>query len=192
MIIFIFIIIIYITMISNFTYFLYNNNLNDYMNCYSTFLMTRKDLKDNILNHRMNLLINYYTNEEKLEQINRQKLIQYYISSYKDNYIKPSLDIDANDNNNNNNNDDNNNDVDVEDHYKYMFVNTKPKPPVIDYDEIDKEYALKLELEEEEKQREKEIQLENDYDDYYDDDENYDILNDDFSDEDNIEYDYSY
>ncbi len=183
-------------MISNFTYFLYNNNLNDYMNCYSTFLMTRKDLKDNVLNHRMNLLINYYTNEEKLEQINRQKLIQYYISSYKDDYIKPSLDIDANNNNNNNNNDDNNNDnnndVDVEDHYKYMFVNTKPKPPVIDYDEIDKEYALKLELEEEEKQREKEIQLENDYDDYYDDDENYDILNDDFSDEDNIEYDYGY
>jgi hypothetical protein len=40
--------------------------------------MTRKDLKDNVLNHRMNLLINYYTNEEKLEQINRQKLIQYY------------------------------------------------------------------------------------------------------------------
>ena len=183
-------------MISNFTYFLYNNNLNDYMNCYSTFLMTRKDLKDNVLNHRMNLLINYYTNEEKLEQINRQKLIQYYISSYKDDYIKPSLDIDANNNNNNNNNNDNdnnaNNDVDVEDHYKYMFVNTKPKPPVIDYDEIDKEYALKLELEEEEKQREKEIQLENDYDDYYDDDENYDILNDDFSDEDNIEYDYGY
>ncbi len=47
------------------------------MNCYSTFLMTRKDLKDNVLNHRMNLLINYYTNEEKLEQINRQKLIQF-------------------------------------------------------------------------------------------------------------------
>ena len=179
-------------MISNFTYFLYNNNLNDYMNCYSTFLMTRKDLKDNVLNHRMNLLINYYTNEEKLEQINRQKLIQYYISSYKDNYIKPSLDIDANNNNDNNNDNNDNNDVDVEDHYKYMFVNTKPKPPVIDYDEIDKEYALKLELEEEEKQREKEIQLENDYDDYYDDDENYDILNDDFSDEDNIEYDYGY
>ena len=179
-------------MISNFTYFLYNNNLNDYMNCYSTFLMTQKDLKDNVLNHRMNLLINYYTNLEKLDKINRSKLIQYYISSYKDDYIKPSLDIDNNkiDSNKIDGNDDNDdNDDEIDDHYKYMFVNTKPKQPIIDYDEIDREYALKLQLEEEEKQREKEIQIENNYDDYYDDDENYDILNDEISDEENFEYD---
>ena len=161
--------------------------------------MTRKDLKDNVLNHRMNLLINHYINQEKLQEINRYKLIQYYISSYKDDYIKPSLEInnddnknDKNDKNNNDDKNDKNNDDDIEDHYKYMFINTKPQPPVIDYDEIDKEYALKLELEEEEKQREKEIQIENDYDEYYDDDENYDVLNDDFSDEDNFEYDCYY
>ena len=177
-------------MISNFTYFLYNNNLNDYMNCYSTFLMTRKDLKDNVLNHRMNFLINYYIDQEKLEPITKNKLIQYYISSYKDDYIKPSLEINENNDNNNDNNE--NDDNEIDDHYKYMFVNTKPKQPVIDYDEIDKEYALKLQLEEEEKQREKEIQQENDYDDYYDDDENYDILNDEFSDEDNIDYECYY
>jgi hypothetical protein len=161
--------------------------------------MTRKDLKDNVLNHRMNLLINHYISQEKLQEINRHKLIQYYISSYKDDYIKPTLDIDANGNANGNvngnvngKNEENNDNCDIEDHYKYMFVNTKPKPPVIDYDEIDREYALNLELEEEEKQREKEIQIENDFDEYYDDDENYDILNDDFSDEDNYEYDCNY
>jgi hypothetical protein len=154
--------------------------------------MTQKDLKDNVLNHRMNLLINYYTNLEKLDKINRSKLIQYYISSYKDDYIKPSLDIDNNkiDSNKIDGNDDNDdNDDEIDDHYKYMFVNTKPKQPIIDYDEIDREYALKLQLEEEEKQREKEIQIENNYDDYYDDDENYDILNDEISDEENFEYD---
>ena len=181
-------------MISNFTYFLYNNNLNDYMNCYSTFLMTRKDLKDNVLNHRMNFLINYYINQEKLEPITKNKLIRYYISSYKDDYIKPSLEINENNKNENNDKNENNenDDDEIDDHYKYMFVNTKPKQPIIDYDEIDKEYALKLQLEEEEKQREKEIQQENDYDDYYDDDENYDILNDELSDEDNIDYECYY
>ena len=75
-------------MISNFTYFLYTNELNDYLNCYSTFLMTRKDLKNNILNHRMNFLINYYISQEKIENIQKYKLIQYYISGYKDDYIK--------------------------------------------------------------------------------------------------------
>ena len=46
-------------MLNNFVYYLYENNLNDYLNCYSTFLMTNKNLRDNILNHRMNFLINY-------------------------------------------------------------------------------------------------------------------------------------
>jgi hypothetical protein len=206
-------------MISNFTYFLYNNDAQDYLNCYSTFLMTRKDLKENILNHRMNFMINYYISQQKLESIQKHKLIQYYINSYKDNYINKSVrirngncnvnvnvnnDVNVNVNNDVNgnvNNDINNDDVnsnvnnainnsnindvndddvndddDIDDHYKYMFVNTKPKAEIIDYDELDKEYALKLELEEDEKRREKEIQLENDYDDYNNDDDNYDIV----------------
>ena len=68
-------------MINNFAYFLYNNNLSDYLNCYSTFIMTRKDLKNNILNHRMNLLINCYTYQENQK---KYKLIEYYIRYYKE------------------------------------------------------------------------------------------------------------
>ena len=49
--------------------------------------MTRKDLKDNILNHRMNFLINYYISQEKFNAIHKYKLIQTYIYSYKDNYL---------------------------------------------------------------------------------------------------------
>jgi len=153
-------------MISNFTYFLYTNELNDYLNCYSTFLMTRKDLKTNILNHRMNFLINYYISQEKLENIQKYKLIQYYISGYKDDYIKE--DNDGNDQAIIKEEDE----EEIDDHYKYIFVNTKPKNE-IDYDELDKKYALKLELEEEEKIREKEIKMENE--DNYEDD-TYDIV----------------
>jgi len=157
-------------MINNFAYFLYNNNLSDYLNCYSTFIMTRKDLKNNILNHRMNLLINYYTNQEKLK---KYKLIEYYIRYYKDDYllskenkIKTFREEEENPEQR---------DEDVEDHYKYMFINPKQKPE-IDYDELDKIYELKLLKEVEEKQREKEIILENDY---YEDYEDYEYYNSD-------------
>ena len=47
-------------MLFNFFDFLHNNDLKDYMNCYSSFILTNKNLKNNVLNHRMNLLINYY------------------------------------------------------------------------------------------------------------------------------------
>lgn len=153
-------------MINNFAYFLYNNNFSDYLNCYSTFIMTRKDLKNNILNHRMNLLINCYTNEEKQK---KYKLIEYYIRYYKDNYLL------SNDNKITFKEDEENpeqRNEDIEDHYKYMFINPPPKPE-IDYDELDKIYELKLLKEEEEKQREKEIILENDYNDDYEDYEYY-------------------
>jgi hypothetical protein len=128
--------------------------------------MTRKDLKNNILNHRMNLLINCYTNEEKQK---KYKLIEYYIRYYKDNYLL------SNDNKITFKEDEENpeqRDEDIEDHYKYMFINPPPKPE-IDYDELDKIYELKLLKEEEEKQREKEIILENDYNDDYEDYEYY-------------------
>jgi len=177
-------------MISNFSYFLYNNDLQDYLNCYSTFLMTRKDLKDNILNHRMNFLINYYISQEKFNAIHKYKLIQTYLYSYKDNYLK-KLKNETKDEIKDETKDEINYDDDLDDHYKYMFMNTKPKVPVIDYDELDKEYILKLELEEEEKKREKEIQAENDYDDYYynNDDENYDVI-EDYSEEEVFDDDY--
>ena len=167
-------------MINNFTYFLYNNNLTDYLNCYSSFIMTRKDLRNNILNHRMNLLINCYTNQEKQK---KYKLIEYYIRSYKDNYLIENNKFEMKELKNNDMDENpEQRDEDVEDHYKYMFINPKPKPE-IDYDEIDKNYELKLLKEEEEKQREKEIILENDHNDDYEDYEYYN--SDDYDDVDN-------
>jgi hypothetical protein len=156
-------------MINNFTYFLYNNDISDYLNCYSTFIMTRKDLRNNILNHRMNLLINCYSNHEKQK---KYKLIENYIHSYKDDYLSRSFNLNEEEKEKEKPENPEQRDEDVEDHYKYMFINPKPKPE-IDYDEIDRNYELKLLKEEEEKQREKEIILENDYNDDYDDYEYY-------------------
>ena len=171
-------------MINNFTYFLYNNNLSDYLNCHSTFIMTRKDLKNNILNHRMNLLINCYTNNEKQK---KYKLIEHYMRSYDDKYLSKSKSLSLNEENEKKEEENpEKRDEDVEDHYRYMFINPKPKPE-IDYEELDKLYQLKLDMEEEEKQREKEILLENShYDDYYDD---YDYNSDNDIVDDN-EYDF--
>ena len=169
-------------MINNFTYFLYNNDISDYLNCYSTFIMTRKDLRNNILNHRMNLLINCYSNHEKQK---KYKLIENYINSYKDNYLSRSLHEEEKEQKEKEQPEQR--DEDVEDHYKYMFINPKPEPkPEINYDEIDKKYELKLLKEEEEKQREKEIILENDYYDEYDD---YEYYNSDDYDEYENDYD---
>ena len=176
-------------MINNFSYFLYDNNLNDYLNCYSTFLMTNKALKTNILNHRMNFLINYYIQENN-NKIKKYKLIEYYIRSYKDEYLKKTIDYNLIDDDKNvNPNEEEKRDDDIEDHYKNMFINPPPKPE-IDYDEIDRIYVLNLEKEEREKEREKEIILENEYDenyDSYDIYENYDD-NDDY--ENNSDDDY--
>ena len=166
-------------MINNFTYFLYNNDISDYLNCYSTFIMTRKDLRNNILNHRMNLLINYYSNHEKQK---KYKLIENYIHSYKDDYLSRSFKLNEEEKEKEKPENPEQRDEDVEDHYKYMFINPKPKPE-IDYDEIDRNYELKLLKEEEEKQREKEIILENDYNDDYEDYEYYN--SDDYDDYEN-------
>jgi hypothetical protein len=145
--------------------------MNDYLNCYSTFMMTNENLRNNILNHRMNFLINYYVEQNKQIE-NRNKLLEYYLRSYKDDYLVPNQIekhsiID----------DPEKRDDDVEDHYKYMFINPPPKP-TIDYDELDKQYALKLQLEEEEKAKEKEKNdIYYEYSDEYDDYE-YDLDND--------------
>ena len=164
-------------MLNNFQYFLYNNDLNDYLNCYSTFLMTRKDLKDNILNHRMNFLINYYVNQ--VNTYSKHKLMESYMRSYKDNYLNTTSNIvKINDDNYIEKRDD-----DVEDHYKYMFINPPPKPE-IDYEELDRQYLLKLESEEIEKNNDA-------YDDTYDDYDDYDDCNDCNDDYyENIEDDY--
>ena len=175
-------------MINNFTYFLYNNDLTDYLNCYSTFIMTRKDLKNNILNHRMNLLINCYTNNEKLK---KYKLIEYYIRSYKDNYQQSLISLNEETNEKKEEENPEQRDEEVEVHYKSIInPNFNPNPkPIIDYDEQDRLYELKLQKEQEEKQRDIEIALENDYYNDYNDDYN----NDDYeyynTDDDYDEYD---
>ena len=175
-------------MINNFTYFLYNNNLTDYLNCYSTFIMTRKDLKNNILNHRMNLLINCYTNNEKLK---KYKLIEYYIRSYKDNYQESIISLNGEETEKKEEENPEQREEEIEVHYKSIInPNFNPKPKkIIDYDEQDKLYELKLQKEEEEKKREIEIALENDYYNDYNDDYN----NDDYeyynTDDDYDEYD---
>ena len=199
-------------MINNFSYFLYENNLTDYLNCYSTFLMTHKDLKNNILNHRMNFLINYYI-QEKNCKMKKYKLIEYYIRSYKDDYLKKTIEYKTENGNDNENENENGNengnknknenpndedeielrDEDVEDHYKYMFINP-PRKAEIDYDDIDRIYELKIEEEERLKEREKEIILENEYEDNYD---SYDIYenyedNDYYSDDDYFEINEEY
>lgn len=173
-------------MLNSFHYFLYNNDLNDYLNCYSTFLMTKKDLKHNILNHRMNFLINYYINQNN-NSIKKYKLIEYYTRAYKDNYLKNDTTklIEKEDNV-----DDyiEKRDDDVEDHYRYMFINPPPKEE-IDYDELDRQYLLKLELEEKEKYEmenyDEYVDYEDDYIDDYDDiydelDDTYDELDDEY------------
>ena len=179
-------------MINNFSYFLYNNNLTDYLNCYSTFIMTRKDLKNNILNHRMNFLINYYIQENNYK-IKKYKLIEYYIRSYKDDYNKKLIENEPDIKNENPKNNEECRDDDVEDHYKYMFINPPPKEE-INYDEIDRIYELKIEEEERLKEREKEIILENEYEDNYDSydiNENYED-NDYYSDDDYFEINEEY
>lgn len=176
-------------MINNFSYFLYNNELKDYLNCYSNFLMTKKDLKNNILNHRMNFLINYYIQQNN-NKLNKYKLIEYYMRSYKDDYLKKPIEkpiekiIDD---------EIEKRDDDIEEHYKYMFINPPPKPE-IDYDEIDRIYLLNLEKEEIEKEREKEILLENEYDDYYDNYETNEYYDDNeyYSDDDYFEINEDY
>jgi len=175
-------------MINNFTYFLYNNDLTDYLNCYSTFIMTRKDLKNNILNHRMNLLINCYTNNEKLK---KYKLIEYYCRSYKDNYKQSLISLNEEANEKKEEENPEQRDEEVEVHYRSIInPNFNPNPkPIIDYDEQDRLYEMKLQKEEEEKQRDIEIALENDYYNDYNDDYN----NDDYeyynTDDDYDEYD---
>lgn len=150
-------------MLVDFFQYLYtinNNDVAEYFNCYTTFLLTQKDLKDNVLHHRMKLLINYYV-KDKITNKNKMEYYYYYLNNHKDNYFnkpmlkdEPMIEI----------KDDDKVDLydDVKDHYKFI---TTPNPPkeIIDYDELDKKYYL----EEEEK-----LNTENDCgdDDYYDDD----------------------
>lgn len=169
-------------------YSLPNNGVGDYLNCYSTFLMSRKDLRDNVLKHRMNLLIDIYMNSID-KKINKYDYYNYYLANYNDKYLDRELianckkDLDTYDITQDF-------DSDVRDHYRFM-ITKNPSEPVIDYDEIDERFYEEELLKEKEKEEMTEIKSYDDYDDDYDYDyyddyyDDYDYNNDDFDD---IEY----
>lgn len=146
-------------MLFDFFNYLHNNDLGDYLNCYSTFLISRKELKKRILNIRKNILIDTYI---KINNNNKFYYNYYYINNYYDefmdkplieNHYKPIISEDD----------------DIDDHYKLMFIRN-PEKKIIDYDELDKKYM------EEELKKEEEKYYDNltdtEEEDYYDDEEN--------------------
>jgi len=151
-------------MLFDFFNYLNNNDLGDYLDCYSTFLISRKDLKKNILNIRMNVLIDTYL---KLEKKNKFDYYYYYLSNFKDDYMnKPLLvyDFDKKD-------EFEGYDDDVKDHYKFMI--TKNPEEVIDYDELDRKFLEEEQAREDEKEFDKIIDLDEEEEDYYDDSDDY-------------------
>ena len=110
-----------------------SNNVNDYFNCYSSFIMSRKDLRDNVLNHRMNFLVSYYIDQNN--KTDKNKLIEYYSKNYKDNYPTDTLNIQQH---NFTPEPEEKRDDDVEMHYKNMF--TIPPPPKEEDEKSEEEY----------------------------------------------------
>lgn len=171
----------------NYLYSTHSNGMSDYLDGYSTFLMTNKDLKDNVLYLRMNVLINAYLNNKRIG--NKSDYYSYYMSNFKDDYLTKvfiknlhkSIDTKATVYDF---------DADVIDHYRFMT--TKPPPePEIDYDEIDKKFCEEELLREKEKSIEIRFddEINDDYDDY-DDCEDYDYY--DYNDDVEEFDDYSY
>ncbi len=65
-----------------------NNDVYLYLDCYSSYIMSRKDIKKDILKYRMNFIINYYTNNHNLNNY-KNDIMNYYINNIKDNYLLP-------------------------------------------------------------------------------------------------------
>ena len=163
-------------MLFDFFNYLHNNDLGDYLNCYSTFLISRKELKKRILNIRKNILIDTYI---KINSNNKFYYNTYYLNNYYDefmnkplfeNHYKPII----------------NEEDDIDDHYKLMFIKN-PEKTIVDYDELDRKY-----MEEELKREEQEYYdnlSDHDEDDYYDDEENiYDDNHNTYEEEEYEEY----
>lgn len=151
-------------MLFDFFNYLYNNDLGDYLDCYSTFLISRKDLKKNVLNIRMNVLIDTYL---KLEKKNKFDYYYYYLSNFKDDYMnKPLLvyDFDKKD-------EFESYDDDIKDHYKFMI--TKNPVEEIDYDELDRKFLDEEQAREDEKEFDKIVDLEEEEEDDYDEIDDY-------------------
>jgi len=147
-------------MLFDFFNYLHNNDLGDYLNCYSTFLISRKELKKRILNIRKNILIDTYI---KINNNNKFYYNTYYLNNYYDEFMnKPLI-------NNNFKPIISEEDDDIDDHYKLMFIKN-PEKKIVDYEELDRLFV------EEELKREEQEYYDNlteiDEDDYYDDEEN--------------------
>lgn len=152
---------------------IHSNGMSDYLDGYSTFLMTNKDLKDNVLYHRMNVLINAYLNNKRIG--NKSDYYSYYMSNFKDDYLTKTFIKNSNISVDTNKTVEHDFDADVIDHYR--FITTKPpSEPEIDYDEIDKKFY------EEELLREKEKTIEVRFDDEIDDDYDDDYYDYDYND----------
>jgi hypothetical protein len=145
-------------MLFDFFNYLHNNDLGDYLNCYSTFLISRKELKKRILNIRKNILIDTYI---KINNNNKFYYNTYYINNYYDefmdkplieNHYKPIKDEED----------------DIDDHYKLMFIKN-PEKKIVDYEELDRLFIEKELKKEEEKYYDN--LSESEEDDYYDNDE---------------------
>jgi len=162
----------------------HSNGMNDYLNGYSTFLMTNKDLKENVLNHRMNVLINAYLNDKMIG--NKLDYYSYYMTNFKDSYLDREFIKNLHTSIDNTTIHDF--DSDVTDHYR--FITSKPPPePVIDYDEIDKKFYEEELLKK--KESEREVIFDDEIDDDYDDYDYEYYQNDDYDDIEELD-DYSY
>ena len=163
-------------MLFDFFNYLHNNDLGDYLNCYSTFLISRKELKKRILNIRKNILIDTYI---KINNNNKFYYNTYYINNYYDefmdkplieNHYKPIKDEDD----------------DIDDHYKLMFIRN-PEKKIVDYDELDRLFVEK-ELKREEQEYYDNL-TEIDEDNYYEEEENiYDDNNFNYDEEEYDDY----
>jgi hypothetical protein len=163
-------------MLFDFFNYLHTNDLGDYLNCYSTFLISRKELKKRILNIRKNILIDTYI---KINNNNKFYYNTYYINNYYDefmdkplieNHYKPIV----------------NEEDDIDDHYKLMFIKN-PEKKIVDYEELDRLFIEKELKKEEEKYYDNLTETEED--DYYDDEENiYEDNNINYDDEEYDDY----
>jgi len=163
-------------MLFDFFNYLHNNDLDDYLNCYSNFLITKKETKNKILNIRKNILIDTYL---KVNNINRFYYNNYYLTNFNDEFMNKSLI-------NKNYKPIINEDDDIDDHYKLMFIKN-PEKKIVDYEVLDRLFIEK-ELKKEEQEYYDNLS-DNDEDDYYEEDENiYEDNNINYDDEEYDDY----
>ena len=155
------------------------NPIKHYFQCYSSYVMSRKDLRNDILLYRKNFLIRYYmeNNNEKydtLDNIYKQKFNDKYPIYNINKIINYKKEEDYEEKR----------DDDVELHYKNMFINPPPIIPKTEEEEDDyiEEYSETCTV-----VSEIHYNTDDDYDDY-----NYEYeCDNDYEDIDDFDEDYS-